>query len=225
MASAIYVQKHRGDQLVPPENWSRFCFGVGIVNIIGTMGVNVYNILFCVYIWVSIRNTLKPSRLVFYHYHVASLLIIFFTALTFYLTDDLGVSINGTCTSKMNQVSPYVSLLSFMFYIFIACTTLRSFKSHVPNITLLRLHRKEFIIFFNFYLVVNSILTAAASVTVIIFEQICIHEGLLNPGGFSTLINLITIFEGMIVVYIRLRHPLIKSHLLKLFNTLIGRRN
>lgn len=65
-ASTSFITKTVYDQVNPPfvaaavpGSFREFCNGTGFVNVLCSMGEFVYNVVFCVYYVVKIRNPLK----------------------------------------------------------------------------------------------------------------------------------------------------------------------
>lgn len=103
------------------------------MNILGVAGVNIYNVMFCLMLAISVRNTLKGNFFNKHHYHWVGLLLTIAAPLTIFAFGMNGKELSGVCGFKYSSVSPYMFLVMSMVFISVASISTILFRKAIPD--------------------------------------------------------------------------------------------
>lgn len=116
-----------------PQGFLTFCNTLGIFTLIGWIGLNYYNMIFCFVLSHSVRNTLKGVYLTPIKYHIVAIVVMIILPIIIFLTNGIGRSINSICAIKYTDAAPFIVMAIPFLLIIIAIISVYRFKTGIPK--------------------------------------------------------------------------------------------
>jgi hypothetical protein len=118
-----------------PALFPQFCEAIGFFTVLSTSGLNIYNIIFCIILAYTVRNTLKGNFFTKIQYHTFSIVCIVIITTTIFFSNTVGKNINGICGFKFTKNSAYLNILSASVLICITIVSVNLFRKRIPKNT------------------------------------------------------------------------------------------
>ena len=99
----------------------------------GWVGINYYNMLFCIVLAYSVRNTLKGTFMSNIVYHSVGFTCMCLVTIVIFFTSGLGKSVNGLCAVRFSNVAPFVILTVPIALIVLASVSIYRFRTGIPK--------------------------------------------------------------------------------------------
>ena len=128
-SQAVYVMKYDAS----PQTHDWFCLTNSFVSVFGATGEFSYNVIFCFYIILSLKNPLAPLRWKKILLHAIVLTLMIGLPIVAYYSNLFGLNMYGSCSLKDNQSFPVTGFVIIMIYMSISCYTIYKYKQSIPD--------------------------------------------------------------------------------------------
>lgn len=212
VSQAAYFTAHMPDNESEPSDFNSFCTSSGVLNIFGVTGLNIYNVMFCLILAISVRNTLKGSFFNKYYYHLIGMGVTIAVALGIFAFDMNGKELSGLCGFKYSSVSPFLFLIMAVAFIFVAVVATVLFRKAIPDNSFFRAQ-----ILYRYYYIYISLVASIEfliSLGYVVGAANCLQN---RPNPIinitMSLANCMIVVRAGLLVCLRLAHPAVKTYI------------
>ena len=116
-----------------PYKFLTFCDTIAVFVLVGWIGLNYYNMIFCFVLSHSVRNTLKGTMLTPLVYHSIGVVVMALFPVIIYFTNGVGRSITSICAIKYSNTAPFIIMAVPAILIIVAIISVYRFRTGIPK--------------------------------------------------------------------------------------------
>ncbi len=181
---------------------SLFCHINAVFSVIGGVFTFLYNVSFCLYVILVIRNALKKSTIWRKRFHVVVFTFTFIILLYCIWNKTLGQTKYGTCSMKSSSKKAYFSFVPLILFIIFAWVTLVYIRMRLPNAKKILKAKNELITFYSIYILIISVFYLMIAIMFMYNstkdEVVSFNHKMINTAG-----NIAKIANSVILGFIR----------------------
>lgn len=200
-----------------------FCSTAAIFALMGWLGLNYYNMIFCLALAWSVRNTLKGAFVSNVAYHLLGVLIISLLTVLIYMTNGTGKNIAGMCAIKFSSVAPFVVLCVPILLILLASISIYRFRTGIPKNSFF----KNQSVYTFYYIYIFAVIAIQLTITLLnLIGDLNCQSDSPDPALYVSFsfANIMTLIHPLMIAFIRYHHPAVKGTIKKKIYTYFRNR-
>jgi hypothetical protein len=211
VSQAAYFTAYDPDSQDAPDNFDAFCQASGLLNILGVSGLNIYNVMFCLMLAISVRNTLKGSFFNKRYYHWIGFVLAVGVTLGVFGLGMSGKELSGICGFKYSSVSPFLFLIMAVVVIIIAIVSTVLFRKAIPDNSFFR--AQVVYRYYYYYISFVAALEFLISLGYVVGAANCLQD---HPNPLvnitMSISNCMVVIRAALLCMLRLTHPAVRIY-------------
>ena len=186
-----------------------------------------YNICFCLFIRVAVKNSLRSAKIPRLAFHFASIILgIGYTSVSLF-TGHIGMSLFGICSTFSSQAM-YVSLAVPMIFVILAVFTFITVRRYSGECKRVSNGKKEFLSYYSRYMTTSSLVYLSIAISYLLIatmlSQYSTDTSAQLPSWplLKAFYALSKISSTFLLSIVRLTDPFMRPHIRKIFGLSAG---
>jgi len=196
-----------------------FCIPVGILGAFAGINEFLYNVSFSLYLIITLKNTLKASRVPKNRFHIVNLSLSFIVLIFLLAQSEIGKTATGTCSLKAKcseGVTVTLAPILALIYFGIGSYTYYYIQQNVPKCQRVHHKRSEFLLYYLRYITASVVIYSIIALFNIIYMFVGTSpETRRKHSWMSALFNIAKVCSPIVLSFIRFNDPMIKKAMIK----------